>query len=206
MKTNELENKTSLYRDVSRITLEGLAKITREFEAFYQELSAKFQPALEGMAQKELPEASDQLNAIVEATENAASKIMDVLEDMQSDQEKIKTALNIIKDVQNLSDDNQVVLDGAAGASDNCMQGIMTIFEELSFQDLTGQRIKKIVALVQAVEGKVKEILNSLGDTLPAADNISGEMEKDEDPLLKGPQKKGEGMDQSAIDSLLANL
>ena len=71
MKTNELENKTSLYRDVSRITLEGLAKITREFESFYQELSVKFQPALEGMAQKELPEASDQLNAIVEATETA---------------------------------------------------------------------------------------------------------------------------------------
>ena len=53
-----------------------------------------------------------------------------------------------------MSEDNRVVLDGAVGASDSCTQGIMTIFEELSFQDLTGQRIKKIVALVQAGRGE----------------------------------------------------
>ena len=193
---------TGFYRDVSRITLAGLAKITKELDEFHKELSARFQPALENMAQKDLPEASDHLNAVVDATETAATKIMDVLEDMQLEQEKVQTALDTL--TNHPAAENLDTIQEAKGSMAFCQNGIITIFEELSFQDLTGQRIRRIVKLVQNVDEKVRDILAALGQ-LPAAEPDAPSPTEQKESL-KGPQKPGEGLDQSAIDALLADL
>ena len=195
----------SFYQDVSRITLEGLAQITHEFQDFYQELTNKFQSGLQDAADQELPEASDQLNAIVETTESATTSIMDTLEEMQDEQEKVRRVLSELAADKRMAQSKRNALEQAILSLDSNQNRIMTIFEELSFQDLTGQRIKRIVTLVKSVEEKVHGILNTLGKKVPAGPKSSPAHSQDE-PGLKGPQRTGEGMDQSAIDDLLANL
>ena len=125
----------SFYQDVSRITLEGLAQITHEFQDFYQELTNKFQSGLQNAADQELPEASDQLNAIVETTESATTSIMDTLEEMQDEQEKVRRVLSELAADKRMAQSKRNALEQAILSLDSNQNRIMTIFEELSFQD-----------------------------------------------------------------------
>ena len=193
------------YRDVSRITIQGLAGITNDFKQFYEDISAKVHPALVDITESDLPEASDQLNAIITATEEAATKIMDVLEERQEDNMVIRTALKKALGQESLDNDSVEALEKA----DSCLNAndsrIIKIFEELSFQDLTGQRIRKIVNLVQKIEHTVEAIIGNVGKKI-GGDSPVQETAPSDVSELKGPQEKGKGMDQSAIDDLLSAL
>ena len=72
-----------------------------------------------------------------------------------------------------------------------------------SFQDLTGQRINKIVEMLLRLEGKVATLHDLLGD---GKDELQDEPEDElgGQDLLNGPAAPGEGIDQSAIDALFA--
>src|SRR6202021_1194177 len=73
------------------------------------------------------------------------------------------------------------------------------IYEACSFQDITGQRITKVVATLKAIEEKVASIIAAFGDrsdvtteTLPVVSPIAAEVS-----LLNGPQLPTAAMDQS---------
>ncbi|MFQ5535231.1 MAG: protein phosphatase CheZ [Sphingomonadales bacterium] len=122
-----------------------------------------------------IPRAGQELDAIVKATEGATNNIMEAAEE-------IMTACP----------GNEVV-------EDACMR----IFEACSFQDITGQRISKVVDTLEHVENRLAqlkdlfEIEESEEDTTPPPEKMDG------DVALAGPALAGEGMDQDEIDSIL---
>jgi chemotaxis protein CheZ len=77
------------------------------------------------------------------------------------------------------------------------------IYEACSFQDITGQRIAKIVGTLKTVEAKLAHILSTYGDTPMEAFavDLHGSHE-----LLNGPQRPATAMVQSEIDQLLASF
>ncbi|HDG96729.1 MAG TPA: hypothetical protein ENG73_00945, partial [Desulfobacterales bacterium] len=89
----------------------------------------------------------------------------------------------------------------------------MNMTEPLCFQDLVGQRIQRIVKLVKSMEDRVQDLVVTLGVKLQkhrenpdmTFEQVNKEVGKDHS-LLKGPQKEGEGLNQSAVDELLASL
>lgn len=134
-----------------------------------------------------IPRAGQELDAIVEATESATDTIMQAAEDLMSfdtdDFDEYKNHIN---------------------------EQVMKIFEACSFQDITGQRISKVVGTLNHVEDRVGKLISILGVTsndlggkgsTPIVDPDTGEL--NEDDLLNGPALAGEGIDQSEIDSLL---
>ena len=79
------------------------------------------------------------------------------------------------------------------------------IYEACSFQDITGQRITKVVATLKAIETKVAQIVTTFGTSereVPIAEAADGA----EAALLNGPQHPTVAMDQSDIDKLLASF
>ncbi len=88
----------------------------------------------------------------------------------------------------------------------------MNMTEPLCFQDLVGQRIQKIVRLVKSMEERIKDLVETLGVRLQeykkTQDTISDHRQENAEggSLLKGPQNDGEGLNQSAVDELLASL
>jgi len=140
-----------------------------------------------------LPEASDQLSAIVGATEKATNEIFDAVETI----EELASTLSP---------------DQAGGLSD----AVTRIYEACSFQDITGQRISKVVTVLQNVESRVDALLTAFGTEVDTA--ASGTRESTEAPvtiessadsdndLLSGPQAPGEGNSQEEIDALLASF
>jgi len=80
------------------------------------------------------------------------------------------------------------------------------IFEACSFQDITGQRISKVVKTLKDIETSVDDLLNLFG---PVDKSKVGELtdDRDDDEKLKnGPQMAGQGVSQDDIDKLLAEF
>lgn len=80
------------------------------------------------------------------------------------------------------------------------------IYEACSFQDITGQRITKIVGALKTIEEKVAKIVATFGHKqtvlpLPAPETSATETE-----FLNGPQLPRQAMDQSEIDRLMASF
>lgn len=81
----------------------------------------------------------------------------------------------------------------------------MKIFEACSFQDITGQRIRKVVRTLTDIEERVGHLISLLGDK--AAGTGDNEDKRVGDArLLNGPQLPPQAVSQDEIDKLLAEL
>ena len=119
--------------------------------------------------------ATDELDAIVLHTVNATTTILDACEA-----------------IDNALEHQLVDVAGAATAK---------IYEACSFQDITGQRVQKVVRTLQLIEVRISEILDVFGSATAQQSNLPPLQE--ENPLLSGPQKLGLAMNQGAVDALL---
>lgn len=132
--------------------------------------------------------AAVQLDAVIKATEEAAHNIMDAADELQ----------NIM---------------GASSASDADKQKMMEvagrIYEACNFQDLTGQRIRKVMTALDFTESRIQRLINLFSsdghisaETLAKATAPSN----DNDGLLNGPQLPGQAPTQAEIDAMFGNL
>lgn len=128
---------------------------------------------------RHIPRANDELDAIVQHTAQAANDILDCCE-----------ALEVI--APRLGPDEAQTLLGVT----------TRIYEACSFQDITGQRIAKVVAALKAIEARVASIsgLYKKGrEAPPPAAPVT-----EEGRLVEGPQLPGVGITQADVDRLLA--
>lgn len=127
-----------------------------------------------------IPEAGLELDAVVEATETATVAIMEAAEEIMSADASDPAAY------KTLVDDKMIV-----------------IFEACSFQDITGQRIRKVVRTLSWIE----ERLGRLTHTLKIESSEGHESETEEERrrrelILHGPQMKGAGVSQDFVDDV----
>lgn len=124
-----------------------------------------------------IPSATDELDAIVDHTAQATNEILDCCEVL----EKVAGELG--------------------GSPADALHGAITrIYEACSFQDITGQRIGKVVAALKAIEARVAAVS---GRYQPAADEAPVTEGR---ALAQGPQLPGAGVSQADIDRLLADF
>jgi len=131
-----------------------------------------------------IPAAGQELDAIVKATAAASNTIMECAE---------------------------AVL--AADASDPGFkamvdQQMLIVFDACSFQDITGQRVAKVIETLAHIEARVSRFTEALrtkdtGQFVSADERASAE--RRERLMLHGPQRDGDGNAQSEIDRLMAN-
>jgi chemotaxis protein CheZ len=83
------------------------------------------------------------------------------------------------------------------------------ILEACSFQDITGQRIKKVLNTLEQIEFRISRLVKLFGGTLPenmmVEDIDNGHRRADED-LLNGPQLSKDKPSQDDIDKLFSSL
>jgi chemotaxis protein CheZ len=82
---------------------------------------------------------------------------------------------------------------------------MIDIFEACTFQDITGQRIAKVVETLQRLETRFDRMLSALptaeGEEVKTADEAAVDARK-EDQILNGPQRDGPQVAQDDIDAL----
>ena len=131
-----------------------------------------------------LPAATDHLDAIVANTEEATSTILDAAE----------------------------VIGARAGELDapEITEQVTRIFEASSFQDLTGQRISKVIATLKYIDERLDRLVSVFGAEVERSNRAkAGPDPSPADPdsaLLNGPALPNESNKQEDIDALLASL
>lgn len=130
-----------------------------------------------------IPRAGMELDAIVQQTETATNTIM----------ESAETIMNCLGE------------EDVAAQADAMQDAVMEIFQACSFQDITGQRISKVVSTLQHIEKRVQDLRSLLGITDDDIDKAKARDEEEDtkDSLLSGPALEGEGIDQTEVDALL---
>ena len=158
-----------------------------------------FQPNV--LSDQDIPDASHQLDAIVQQTEQATGAIMDSCEQLEGLNQRI-----IDKLLSHEPALNEDVLAGVDDAMVEAQNHVTRIFESCNFQDLTGQRIMKIVKTLKEVERQVLRMVVVFGLQNKNVDGDVREKLQSEAELLEGPQLPGSSLEQDDIDDILNNL
>lgn len=169
--------------------LEGLSSFIEQTKA---EIAA-INP--EEIPDEHIPEATDELDAVIEATEVATNSIMEAAE--------------MIESVAEEATDEQ---------ADVLSQAVTQIYEACSFQDITGQRIHKVVGALKEIEQKVETVVEKFGPDQATREEMKRKRQAekenaeagaegiDEEDLLQGPQLAENANSQDDIDALLADM
>ncbi len=137
----------------------------------------------ENISGAHIPSATDELDAVVGATEDATNRIMDSCDQIMNLAASLEPDVNA-----------------------QMMDLINRIFEACSFQDITGQRIGKVVRTLKQIETQVHALLAAFGEDmqerLKEAKPIEDQREGDA-RLLNGPQLASEAKSQAEIDKIM---
>lgn len=132
--------------------------------------------------------ASAELSQIVRQTESATEGIM-------SNAEKIE---EVLADLMSVTTDEY-----ANSRLGEIADFITAIYESCNFQDLTGQRITKVIKVLNYIEERVDAMMQTWDirefQTMPLPKDIT---RKDEDLTLSGPMQEGEAISQDEIDAM----
>lgn len=127
-----------------------------------------------------IPSAGEELEAIVADTEVATDKIMQTAEDV----------LAIDPDLESFGTDVQ--------------DKMLVIIEACSFQDLTGQRVSKVVTTLQQIEDRISRFAQAMGIQETEVE-LTEEEQRRKDLLLNGPAIGGPETAQDDIDKMFAS-
>jgi|APFEC2959095171_1045051.scaffolds.fasta_scaffold04891_2 chemotaxis protein CheZ len=162
---------------------EGIESILGAIQKTRTEVSALHS---KGSNRAELHRATDELDAVVADTESATEGILSAAERIDATAAKLAARA-----------------DGPTReALDSLRADAILIFESCNFQDITGQRIRKVVSLMQYIEDRIRN-MGEIWQELGAATSDVDEMDE-EDSLLNGPALAGDlnVVSQDDIDSL----
>ncbi len=127
----------------------------------------------------EIPEATDELDAVVMATEEATHAILDSVEKLEH------------------------ICVGFTGNQAEELQGLVVrIYEASNFQDVTGQRISKVVNTLQGIETRVTKLIA----LFPGVDEGGAAGSEGDAKFLNGPQLPQNACAQDDIDALFDKI
>jgi chemotaxis protein CheZ len=139
----------------------------------------------------EMAKVNGELGAVVGGTEQATQQILEAAE-------SIDQAASAMAKVQ--SADQQKRL------ADDIQERVISIFEACNFQDLTGQRISKVMSTMKFIEQHINSMMEIWGGVDAIKSHVVPQVDtrSDDDKLLNGPKLAGDvgHASQDDIDAL----
>jgi chemotaxis protein CheZ len=171
-------------QDTNRKVFDELSSLSKYIADARTEISTIRPDAISG---QHIPSATDELDAVVLATEEATQKIMDRCD-----------AISAIAGILPPEPQGKITAE------------VTSIFEACNFQDITGQRITKVVRTLKHIETQVASLLTALEaaglhptEQRAAYEELNVSKATDtEKHLLNGPQLGDAAIKQDDIDKL----
>jgi chemotaxis protein CheZ len=139
----------------------------------------------------EMAKVNGELGAVVGGTEHATQQILEATEAI----DQAATALS-----KSITPDQQMLL------SEEIQERVVSIFEACNFQDLTGQRISKVMATMKFIEQHINTMMEIWGgvDAINAHATPIVDTREGDAKLLNGPKLDGDAghASQDDIDAL----
>ncbi|NTW60546.1 MAG: hypothetical protein HGA43_15445 [Nitrospirae bacterium] len=171
------ESQGDLYNEVGRVT--------RKLHDAVKSFKDSIDPKLTELAKNDMPNAVDRLQFVITKTEEAANKTMSIVEKYIM---KMDEAADHIRKVQGPPETVSYLKQFKNELEDD----LTVILTTQSFQDLTGQTIKKVIALVGELESELVKLIATFGVKIEAGAA----------PAAPLPEK----VSQSDVDDLLKNF
>ena len=133
--------------------------------------------------------ATSELDAIVLATETSTNAVLASAEAIE----------NLIRSLSSRFQDDEDMM----ALTDQVANEIIKIFEACNFQDITGQRMTKVVKIIKFIEERILSMIEIWGLEAFAELPIPKSEQNDGDKaLMNGPQLTGGGISQDDINAL----
>jgi chemotaxis protein CheZ len=132
---------------------------------------------------RHIPMATDELDAVVDATADATGIILGGMEE-----------------IERLAGGLPPEIAAPLGAI------VVRVYEACGFQDITGQRITKVVRALRHIEGRIDALLAVFGADFSGAAAAESSTGDPEASLLNGPALPAAANNQADIDSLLESF
>jgi len=162
-----------------------IRKMSETINRTKQEIAAIYSTSLDN---KRMDVMRDELGSVVKDTEVATSTILESMEIIDEVAQFIKSATHN---------------DEIAAGGDNILDQVVRVFETCNFQDLTGQRINKVVNTMKFIEEKVNNLVTIWGEEdLSQYDNEEVKGMDDLDKTLATVDAEKEKVTQEDIDKL----
>lgn len=196
-----------------------LGKMTREIHESIQNF--RMDSRIADLAHTDIPDAKDRLEYVITMTENAANKVLTVVEHSSPVAEKLsEQSRQLTRQWQKFRrremDANElrsmgIEVENFFAESDQMMTELLSGFNEVlmaqDFQDLTGQIIRKVINLVNEIEANLVELIKIQGENYSREENKQSDAEtKLEGPQVPGKESNDVMKGQDEVDDLLASL
>ena len=169
------------FEDMDSAVYRELREIAGYIESLKREIGAL---KANDIKSSRIPAAGMELSAVCKATEAATNTIMECAEAVMAADSRDPAAYKALVSDQ-----------------------MMIIFEACSFQDITGQRIAKVVETLQLIDERVSRFAKAIAasdSTAAATDRENAREERRQRLLLNGPQLEGPQTSQSEVDAMFS--
>ncbi len=162
-----------------------VGKVTRKLHDAIRSFKEALDPKLRDMAITDMPNAVDKLRFVIDKTEEAANKTMGIVEKYTLSMDDLASHIRNIKEPE----ESVNYLKSFKNSLEDDLTEILTT---QSFQDLTGQTIKKVIKLVGDIEEELVRLIATFGVKI--------------DQGVKADVPAPEQVSQSGVDDLLKDF
>ena len=209
-----------IYENISNPMLKEIGELTRDLHESIKHFSVD--ERMSEIANDEIPDARDRLQYVIDKTEVAANKTMDAVDRCMPIADNLHEGLLQVRPQWNELMHGRIelaefkalchriddLLGEVEGDSSELRGQLTEILMAQDFQDLTGQIIRRVITLVNEVEGRLVEILTAFGSSQleESANNKKKASIDPEGPILNPQERDDAVSSQDEVDDLLSSL
>ncbi|MFC3149866.1 protein phosphatase CheZ [Litoribrevibacter euphylliae] len=207
----------SLYKEIGRLT-RALHNSIKNFEIDISEQNAEM---------SQMADASDRLDYVIQSTNKAANKTMDLVEEtipvvdglkaeaseLSSEWGRLLRREMDVSEFRNLYKRIDEFLKKVDGSSGTMSSNLSNILLAQDYQDLTGQVIQKVIKLVKGVEEDLVGLVKMAGlvERITGIENTQEVTDAADELLAEGPivdaeERENVVTSQDEVDDLLSSL
>ena len=207
------------------VLFQEVGRLTRELHSALDSFVADAH--LAKIAEQEMPNAAERLHYVIATTEEAANKTLGAIEESLPRVDSLRDDARRLSEQWQRLDSQQLNVDNYRELSGELTQFLsvtdsntLALHDKLSevlmaqsYQDITGQIIRKVIDLVNDVEGKLVQLIRLSGPVIneQRSEESSAKPKKGRDieamgPAVPGVDKADTVNGQDDVDDLLSSL
>ena len=169
----------------------------------------------------EIPDARDRLAYVGKMTEDAANKVLNLVDAAKPECDELSTrGIELAQSLSRMAASDDLSVERAKGLMIVCGKfaersakfaaGQASVLSDImmaqDFQDLSGQVIKKVIDIITRTEMQLVHLLMESAPETVALAAAAGEPVSVDEHQLQGPQTAANALKQDDVDDLLASL
>lgn len=221
---------SSLHNQRDQVLFQEVGKLTRSLHESIKNFSIDTSDTVMREEMSRMQDASQRLNYVIEKTEQAANKTMDMVENTMPVSAHLRENAQLLKEewdklmrremsadeFRHLTKKIDGFLTTAVDESSRIDSNLSNIMLAQDYQDLTGQVIKRVIQLVKEVEDNLVNLV-SMASTIDQITGLKHEIpQKDkggtepdigpEGPIINPEERNDVVAGQDDVDALLSSL